>query len=141
MLDGEVEQLARGRVDPMRVLENHQYRLLASQTVELPDQRLQCSLLFALRTEVGQQVALRSRQRQQVGEKRHVLVRWCRAGQQGFELPQPCCGQIVAHEPRSSAELVDERKQRAVLVVRRAEVAQAEMRLDVEALHQFGSEA
>jgi hypothetical protein len=29
MLDGEVEQLVRGRVDPMRVLENHDHRLPA----------------------------------------------------------------------------------------------------------------
>src|SRR5215831_11659103 len=33
--DGEVEQLTRGRVDPMRVLENHDHRLLARQTFEL----------------------------------------------------------------------------------------------------------
>jgi hypothetical protein len=39
-LDGEIEQLARGRVDPMCVLENHYRRLLARQTFELPDQRL-----------------------------------------------------------------------------------------------------
>jgi hypothetical protein len=38
-LDGEVEQLARGRIDPMRVVEDHQHRSLARQTVELPDQR------------------------------------------------------------------------------------------------------
>ena len=50
MLDGEVEQLARGRVDPMRVLEDHDYRLPACQTLELSDQRLQCPLLLALRT-------------------------------------------------------------------------------------------
>jgi hypothetical protein len=31
--DGEVEQLARGQVDPMRVLENHDYRLPACQAL------------------------------------------------------------------------------------------------------------
>ena len=45
-LDDEVEQFARGRVDPMRVLEDHQHRLLARQTFELPDQRLQVSVSF-----------------------------------------------------------------------------------------------
>src|ERR1700730_15474851 len=39
--DGEAEQLARGRIDPMRVPENHEHRLPARQTLELPDQRLQ----------------------------------------------------------------------------------------------------
>jgi hypothetical protein len=57
-LDSEVEQLARGRVDPMRVLENDEHRLPARQTFELADQRLQGLLLLALRTEVRQRVAL-----------------------------------------------------------------------------------
>ena len=118
----------------MRVLENHDHRLLARQTLELPDQRLQCPLLLALRTEVRQRVALRSRQRQQIGEERHILVRRRGAGQQGLELLQLGRGRIVAREPGRPAELVDERKQRAVLVIGRAEIAQAEMRLGVEAL-------
>ena len=61
-LDDEIEQLARGRVDPMRVLEDHDHRLLARQAFDLPDQRLQCPLLLPLWTEVGQRVARRSRQ-------------------------------------------------------------------------------
>ena len=32
-LDGQVEQFARSRVNPMRVLEKHQHRLLARQTL------------------------------------------------------------------------------------------------------------
>jgi len=51
-LYGEVEQLARGRIDPMRVLEDHYHRLPARQTFELMDQRLQCPLLFALWAQV-----------------------------------------------------------------------------------------
>jgi len=38
-LDHQVEQLARGRVDPMRVLEDHDDRLAPRQAFELPDQR------------------------------------------------------------------------------------------------------
>ena len=60
--DSEVEQLARGRVDPMRVLEDHDDRLTTRETLELADQRLQCPVLLALRTEVRQRVAFRSRQ-------------------------------------------------------------------------------
>ena len=44
------------------------------------------------------------------------------------------CGCIVAPESRCPSELVDEGIERAVLVVRRAEIAKAEMRLGVEAL-------
>ena len=34
-LDGEVQQLARGRVDPTRVLENRQHQLASCQAFEL----------------------------------------------------------------------------------------------------------
>ena len=61
-LDGDVEQFVRGRVDPMRVLEDHHHRLTLRQTFELPDQRLQCPLFLALWTEVRQRLAVRSRQ-------------------------------------------------------------------------------
>src|ERR1700731_3573906 len=40
---------------------------------------------------------------------------------------------VVAREPGRPAELVDEREQRAVLVIGRAEIAQAEMRLGGQA--------
>src|SRR5439155_18635191 len=60
--NGKVEQLARSRIDPMRVFESHEDRLLACQTVELADQCLQYPLLLSLRTEVWHWVALRSGQ-------------------------------------------------------------------------------
>ena len=41
----------------MHVLEDHEHRLLTRQTFELPDQRFQCPLLFALRAEARQRVA------------------------------------------------------------------------------------
>jgi len=62
MLDHEVEQLARGRVDPMRILEDHNHGLSACQTFEMPDQRLQCPFPLALRAEVRQRVVRRRRQ-------------------------------------------------------------------------------
>ena len=62
MLDGEVEQLPRGGVEPMRILQYRDHRLFVRQTLELADQRLQRPFLFPLRTEIWQRVALRSRQ-------------------------------------------------------------------------------
>jgi hypothetical protein len=50
------------------------------------------------------------------------------------------CG-LLAGEPRCPAELVDERIKRAVLVIGRAEIAQSQMRLGVEALVQCRGEA
>ena len=45
LLDCEIEQLARGRIDPMRILENDQHWFLARQALKLPNQGLQCPLL------------------------------------------------------------------------------------------------
>jgi hypothetical protein len=131
-LDGEVEQFARGRVDPMRVLENHDHRLLARQAHELVEERFQCPFLLALRTEAGQRVVFRTWQRQQIGDEGDVFVGRCGARQQRFEFLQSDPGRVFAREPSCSAELLDKRKQRAVLVVGGAEIAQAEMYLRLE---------
>ena len=74
MLDNQIEQLPRGRVDPMRVLKNHHHWLLMCEPLKLQDQCRQRPFLFALRTEIRQRVVLRSRQRQQIGDKRYVLL-------------------------------------------------------------------
>ena len=103
-LNGEVEQLVRSRIDPMRVPENHQHRLPSGQTFELPDQRLQCLFLLALRGEVGQRMALGRRQGQQIDDECDIIVRRHRAGQHGFELLQPCRKWIVARKTRCPAE-------------------------------------
>ena len=49
---GQVEQFARGRVDPMRVLEDHQDRPASSQRFEPMQQRFEQLLAFSLRAEV-----------------------------------------------------------------------------------------
>src|SRR5215472_5428709 len=110
MLDGEVEQFARGRVDPMRVLQNRDRRLLARQTFELSNQRLQCPFLLTLRTEVRERVALRSRQGQQISDERHILLGRYGAGEQSFEFPQLSDGRIVASKPGCPPELVNKRE-------------------------------
>ena len=51
-IDRQVEQLARGRVDPMRVLEDHQDGPAPRQGFELMQQRLEQHLALALRAEV-----------------------------------------------------------------------------------------
>jgi hypothetical protein len=108
----------------MRVLEYHYDRLSACQYLELPDQCLQCIFLLSLRTEVRQRVALRSRQRHEIGEECHILIREGGACQQRFELFQLGGRRVIVREPRRAAELIDERIERAVLVKGRAEIAQ-----------------
>src|SRR5262249_12412218 len=62
VLDGKVEHLAGRGVDPMHILEDHNYRLQAGQTFEVSKQRPKCLFLLALWAEAWQRVALRSRQ-------------------------------------------------------------------------------
>jgi hypothetical protein len=52
--------------------------------------------------------------------------------QQGFDLPQFGRRQIIALKPRRPVELVNEWEQCAVLMIGRAEMAQAEIWLGVE---------
>jgi hypothetical protein len=61
--------------------------------------------------------------------------------EQGLELLQLGRGRVVAGELRCPAELVDEGEQRTVLVIRRAEIAQVEMRIGMEALFHLRDDA
>ena len=51
-LDHAVQQFARTRVDPVKVIEHHQHRLLPRKTFNLPQQRLERLLLLALRRDI-----------------------------------------------------------------------------------------
>src|SRR6516164_11648927 len=62
-------------------------------------------------------------------------------GQQGFEFLQFDRGRIFERKPGPSAELFDKREQRAVPVVGRAKIAQAEIPLALEALRQLRGQA
>ena len=122
------EQLQRGRVDPMGILEHHQHRLARREALELPPKRRQRCLLALLRAQFRQGVALARRQRQKVGQNRDRMHR-INAGlhEQGFELGKLFGGRVAALEAGGSFELTDERKQRTVGVMRRAVVAQPDM--------------
>jgi hypothetical protein len=49
LLDNELEQFAGTRINPMRVLEDHQQWLLPRQRSDQPEQRLERLLALALR--------------------------------------------------------------------------------------------
>src|SRR5262252_6270765 len=120
----------------MRILENHNDRLPAGQTLELPDKGLQCPLFLPLRAEARQWMLSRSRQRREISKQSHILVRRPGEGKHGLELLPLGRGQIVTDEPCRVPELLDKREQRAVLVIGRTEIAQAEVRLAAEPLFQ-----
>jgi len=70
-IDRQVHQFARGRVDPMRVLEHHQNGVTSRYRVELVQQRFQQQLAFALRAQV--KIGGGIGQRQQLGNQRHIV--------------------------------------------------------------------
>ena len=69
------------------------------------------------------------RQRQQLGEQCDVLREVEVCASSASSLSSFACGGVVAGEPGSAFELGDDRIERAVRVLRRAEIAQAGMRL------------
>src|SRR5215472_9558720 len=91
-------------------LEDRDNRLAARQALELSGQRLQCAILLVLRTEARQRMPFRSRQRQKIGEQRHIFVPRRSAGERGLELLPLDRGWIVTAEPRRVSELVDKRE-------------------------------
>ena len=91
-------------------------------------------LPFALRAEVeGSGVIW---QRQQLAQQRDIVVIPCARCEQRQQLAELLFDQVVAGEPGGAFELDDERIERTVLVVRRAEIAQARMRLGFNAFGQ-----
>ncbi len=95
-LDGKVEHLARGRIDPMHILEDHQYRLPPRQRLELAQQRRQCPLLLALRAEVERREALAAGKRQHLGDQRRVVARFRPVAEQHLQLFQLRRRRVVA---------------------------------------------
>ena len=139
-LDEQVEQLTRAGVDPVDILEEHQHGTLLRQGFELPDQRLEGFLLFSLGRELERREATCGRQRQQLGQQRHVLLGRRAQREQRRQLVQLRFGRVLALEPGCTLKLRDDRMKRAVLVVRRAEIAKAGVRLVPDPLLQGGGE-
>jgi len=76
-----------------------------------------------------------------MGKERYVVLRRLGSCERSFEFLQSKRGRVVSGEAGRSAKLVGERMERAILVVRRAEIAQAEMELGLQALLQCRSNA
>ena len=123
--------------------QTHQHRLAARQALELADQRLERPLLLPLRAQgraagsarrSGSTAARRAAARPRRRRRPHCASR-------ASSLSSLRSAGSSALEAGGPLELVDHRVERAVLVVGRAEVAQAGVRLVAEALAQRLHEA
>src|SRR5215472_2688467 len=126
----QVERLSRGGVAPVNILPNNQHRLTRRQALDLHQLGMERFLLALLWGEVQRQIAVACRDRQQVRQQRNGLTEIIGSlGKNGLQLVQALIVAIVASEPGRPFELRDARVQGAVLVVRRAEMAQSGMLL------------
>jgi hypothetical protein len=116
------------------VLEHHQHRPAPRRGFELVEQCLEQFLAFALRAEV--EVCGGIRQRQELAQQRDIVVIPRARCEQCPQFAEPGFDRVVAGKPGGAFELGDERIERAVLVVRRTEIAQAGMRLAFDVLGQ-----
>ena len=120
----------------MHILEDHQHRIGSRQRLQLRSERFQRFLPPLLRGQFERRIASIVRQRQHFGKQRRVLA-WRKAlRQQGIELVELRLRGVVVRKSSGTLHLADDRIKRAVGVLRRAEVAQARVRLGSEAFQQ-----
>ena len=114
--------LARGLVDPLRVLEHDQRRTLAREPFEAGEQRLQREPSLGLRRERRDREAIAARDIDDLGEQ--TLVLYGRSGEQRVESVELRVARVLAPEPGRPLDLLRVRMERRALAMRRAEVAQ-----------------
>ena len=106
-VDGQIQQLARGWIDPVGVLEHHQHRPAPRLGFELAEQRLEQLLPLALRAEV--EIRGGTRQRQQLAQQRDIVVIARARREQRPQFAKLGFDRVVAGEPGGAFELRDER--------------------------------
>ena len=92
--------------------------------------------LFALALRGQAELGRAARQRQQVGDQRDLITVASARRDQVRELAEPLLGRVVMREACGPFELRDKGMERAVLMVRRAEIAQPRVRPAFEPLAQ-----
>ena len=124
----------------MRVLEQEQHRPVLRQILQLSDERREDPLALLSRVVRQWRIAIAGRHRQQVGEYGlRFLIAVARLGQQRRQLVEFRRGGVIAGKARGALKLGNDRKERAVAAVRRAEIAQPDRPLGFEPLLQCRS--
>ena len=114
----------------MQVFIQLEHGPLAGEPGKLLDQNLEGALLLPLWAKVQGGVALISRDAQQCPDQGRRLVQLLGAqGEQRLKLGEPVCGFVMGGEVRCPLQLRDDRMERAVGVVGRAEMADRDVRL------------
>ena len=135
------EHFQARRIDPMRILEDHQHRLQAGQFRELRRQRFQRSLPALLRGQVERGIPSIVWERQHLGEECGILRRGRGLCENRIKLVELRLRFVVVRQSGGALHLADDRIKCTVRVLRRAEITQARMRFDGQAFQQRGRES
>ena len=119
----------------MNVFKDHQQRTLLGKRHNLRDKRLERSFAALQRCEVGFGIASIIRQRQQFSEQRPIQRRVASI-EQGIQLLESCLSAVPVCESRGTLHLIDDWIKCTVGMLRRAEIAQARVRLGRKAVQQ-----
>ena len=141
-IHGPTERFQARGVGPMRILEDHQHRLLDRESSQVVRSELPAFSVGAAaasvraRGNVHRSAATASRQR---ARRPGVDVEASR--QHRIELVELCLRGVVMRKSSGAFHLADDRVKRAVGVLRGAEVAQPRVRLRSEAFQQRGRQS
>jgi hypothetical protein len=105
----------------MSIFEHHQNRLPPSAVLEVSDERFEDLFLFLLRVAIENRITIVHRYRQKIGNQRNIILRPAEAGKGRLKLLQPLLRCVSADERQVSLPSCDDRVERAVLMVWRAE--------------------
>ena len=123
------EQFEAGWIGPMRIFENHQHGIDPRQRLDLRTKRFQRFLTTELRLNFNRRVASIVGQRQHFGKQRRILGRRRALRQQRVKLVRFHLRAVIVSKASGAQHLADHRIERAVGMLRRAEVTQAYVRL------------
>ncbi len=139
LIDDPAEHFQARRVGPMRVLEDHQHRAVAAPSASICETSAssvlcrRCCGSARARDSVRRSAATASRRR-----ARHPPATSALCASSASSLSSFASRRVVVRQPGRALHLADDRMKRAVGVLRRAEIAQARMRLGGEAFAKRG---
>src|SRR5258708_7515360 len=99
----EIEELPRGRIDPVQILEDHKDRSRSGHSFEQPQQRRKGALLLPLRAQIEWCETISAGQRQQLHQQGDIadLRRWSKERRQ---LVAFWLGPVAARETGSTLQ-------------------------------------
>ena len=134
-IDQPGEHVKRRGVDPMRVLQQREHRVVPGQPFEHREQRGDRALLLLRRGHFQRRVSPLAGDRQQSGDKRRDVLRLqSRTRDHRLELVEPGRRRLADHKTRRMPDLARDRMEGVVDVVRRALITDPHMRLVADPL-------